>query len=108
VLDVTLLSGTAAWYITGRGPIRPYVTGGLGVVRSRSLASVTYTSPAGWTLEEREERDTGMGLTAGAGVRFLVGDHVVIRPEWRLYDGSIRGRANLGVMRTSVSVGYGW
>jgi hypothetical protein len=108
VLDVTLLSGTAAWYIVSRGAIRPYVTGGVGVVRSRSLASVTYASPAGWTLQEREESDTGMGLTAGAGIRFLVGNHVVIRPEWHLYDGSIRGRANLSVMRTSVSVGYGW
>jgi hypothetical protein len=64
--------------------------------------------PTSWTQSETETHDTGSGVTAGAGLSIRAGDRMVITPQLRIYDGSVLGRANLTVMRTSVAVGYRW
>jgi hypothetical protein len=104
VEGVTLFSATAAWYF-GSTSVRPYVIGGIDVMWSRGYSSVTFATPP-IRIEEWASDDRGFGITAGFGVRIPVGTHVVIRPEWRIYDGSLMGRANLAAMRTSVAIGY--
>jgi opacity protein-like surface antigen len=108
VLSTTLMSVTAAWYFEGSPYLQPYVVGGLDVMWSRTLSSITFARDDVRTISEFEQSDRGMGVTAGAGVRIPVGLGVFVRPEWRVYDGSLLGRANLSAMRTSVAVGYRW
>lgn len=108
VLETTTTSVTAAWYGTSNPRVQPYVLGGLSVVRSRSVNTFTVARAELWTVSEQEYADTGLGPTAGVGVRFLVSKRFVIKPEWRLAGGTALGRANLSVMRTSVAVGYAW
>jgi opacity protein-like surface antigen len=108
VLSATLMSVTAAWHFGASRRAQPYLIGGMNVVWSRTLSSVTFGSGSVRTISEIEQHDRGMGITAGVGVRVPVGDRVIIRPEWRIYDGSLMGRANLSIMRTSVAIGYGW
>jgi opacity protein-like surface antigen len=108
ITSATVASVTAAYYF-GRDPaVQPFVIGGFGVVRSRGVSSLTMAGPTSWTQSETETHDTGSGVTAGAGLSIRTGDRMVIRPEWRIYDGSVMGRENLTVMRTSVAVGYRW
>jgi opacity protein-like surface antigen len=108
VMAATTTSATVAWYASDNPRLQPYVLGGVSAVRSRSVTTRTDAGPDGWRITETEDVDTGVGVTAGVGVAFLVADHIVIKPEWRLSSGSMLGRANLGVMRTSLAVGYGW
>lgn len=108
IRSVTLFSTTAAWYVGRPARVQPYVVGGYGLVRSRGVSSLTMAGPSVWTVTESSTRDTGGGVTAGVGLRIAVRDHVVIRPEFRISDGSVVGRENLTVMRTSVSLGYAW
>jgi hypothetical protein len=37
-----------------------------------------------------------------------IGQRLIITPEFRIYDGTMLAGANLGQMRTSVAIGYGW
>jgi opacity protein-like surface antigen len=108
VLSTTLMSTTGAWYFGVHPYVQPYVIGGVDIMWSRAVSSITFAREPVWTIDEFEQRDRGMGITAGAGLRFALGPHMVVRPEWRIYDGSLLGRANLSATRTSVAVGYRW
>lgn len=91
VLAKTLMSPTAAWYFEGNPCVQPYVIGGVDVMSSRTVSSTTFGSQSVRTIVETENRDRGMGITAGAGVRVPIGSRLVLRPEWRIYDGSLLG-----------------
>jgi hypothetical protein len=108
VLTATILSVTAAWRLGAPGSVQPYILGGLDVLWSRNVSSVTFAGPDAATIVEQEASDRGVGPTVGVGVRIPVGARVVLRPEWRLYDGSLLGAANLAAMRTSFIVAYGF
>jgi hypothetical protein len=108
VLETTIMSTTGAWYFAAAPRVHPYVIGGFDVMWSHTVASITFVRNNEGTILERESHDRGTGITAGFGVRVLVGRHVVLKPEWRIYDGSLLGSANLSAMRTSVAMGYGW
>lgn len=59
----------------GAGPIRPYVLGGVGLLRSRV--------EVGDLFEDVTSND--LGLSAGGGVVFLLGNHVGLRADVRYF-----------------------
>jgi hypothetical protein len=107
VQSTTVLSG-ALVYVFDAGAIQPYVLGGVNVLWSRSLSTATIVRDDVGTIVQHEDRDRGFGPTAGFGVRVPLGPRVVVRPDVRLSSGSVMGRENLNVLRTSVAIGFAW
>lgn len=56
------------------GPVRPYVLGGLGLMRTRVSATSSSTSPSG---------DNNLAWDAGGGVMVFFGEHVGVRGDVR-------------------------
>jgi hypothetical protein len=108
VLNVALMSVTAAWYFGDTGSVQAYVLGGMDIMWSRTVSSVVFGGGDVRPISELEQRDRGTGITGGVGVRVPIGSHLVVKPEWRIYDGTLMSRANLSAMRTSVAIGYRW
>jgi opacity protein-like surface antigen len=90
------------------GRFRPYVTAGLGVLRSTSVWSTAVVQGRQVLLSEEELRDTGFGPDLGAGLRVALTPNVSISPEIRWLDASLRSRVNLSVTRVSVRAAYAW
>jgi opacity protein-like surface antigen len=107
VLSSTILTGNAV-YRFGSHRVQPYVTGGLGGLWSRTVASVTLVQGTQAAVTEREDRDGALALSFGAGFRMPITRAVALRSEVRFYDGSARSRANLSIIRTSIGLGYRW
>ena len=107
VLSATIASGNL-FYQFGQGPIRPYVIGGLGSFWSRSVHSVLSVHGSSGAFSEFGTSDTGLAVSFGAGLRIAVGKSFSIRPDIRLYDGSLLGRENLTLIRTSIGAAYQW
>ena len=107
VLSATIASGNL-FYQFGEGPVRPYVIGGLGAFWSRSVSSVQTVRGTTGTFSEFERSDTGLAISFGAGLRIAVGKSFSIRPDIRLYDGSVIGRENLTLIRTSIGGAWQW
>ena len=107
VLSSTIASANV-FYQFGDSPIRPYVIGGLGSFWTHSVnAALTIRGSTG-TFSEFESSDTGLAVSFGAGLRIAVGRSFSIRPDIRLYDGSVLGRENLTLIRTSIGAAYQW
>jgi hypothetical protein len=107
VLSATIASGNL-FYQFGESPVRPYVIGGLGAFWSRSVSSVLTIRGTNGTFSEFETSDTGLAISFGAGLRIAVGKSFSIRPDIRLYDGSLLGRENLTLIRTSIGAAWQW
>jgi opacity protein-like surface antigen len=107
VRSATIASGNALYYFSD-SRIQPYVTGGIGALRTRSVSSILFARDNVGTFSEREEADTGLALNAGAGVRIVVNDVLAIRPEIRMYDSSVQSRQNLAMIRTSIGASVRW
>jgi Outer membrane protein beta-barrel domain len=107
VLSSTIASGNL-FYQFGESPVRPYVIGGLGAFWSHSVSSVLTVRGTSGTFSEFETSDTALAVSFGAGLRIAIGRAFSIRPEIRLYDGSLLGRENLTLIRTSIGAAYQW
>ena len=88
------------------GRVQPYVFGGLGMMWSRSVHSVTHVQGPIATISESESSDRGFGPDLGAGLRVAIGRGVSISPEVRWLEASWRSRQNLAVTRLQLRVTY--
>lgn len=87
---------------------RPYLTAGLGILRSASVWSSATVDGKRVILSEQRLRDTGFGPDLGVGMRVAVSPHVAILPEISWLDASVRSRVNLGVTRVGARAAYEW
>jgi hypothetical protein len=97
-----------ARYRFRRGRINPYVTAGLGVLRSWSVWSTARVDGSRVVLTEEERRDTGIGPDVGAGLNMRIGRHLSVRPEVRWLEASARSALNLSATRVVVRTAYAW
>lgn len=107
VLAATMVSVAVESYLRDAG-VRPYISAGMGVMWSHSINTTIVVSGSTATLREREFHNRGFGFTAGVGLAVPVGEHVLLRPEWRFYDGSLISSMNLSMTRASLAAGYRW
>ena len=73
--NVTSLSGNLVLGV-GAGPVRPYVTGGVGLLRSRITSASDF-------FDEVSEND--FGFNAGGGLIVMFSDHVGLRGDVRYF-----------------------
>jgi opacity protein-like surface antigen len=107
VTSATIVSVNALYHF-GRSRFRPYVTGGAGVLRSAGFSSILHVREDRAVFQEERWTDTGLALNAGFGVKIRLGRSLWLRPELRVYDASLRSRANLSLLRISAGIGYHW
>lgn len=89
--NVTSLSANLVLGL-GAGPIRPYVTGGAGLLRSRITS-------AGNLFDDVAEND--LGVNGGAGIIVMFSDRVGLRGDVRYF----RGVQDIDVSDLSVDLG---
>jgi hypothetical protein len=88
--------------------VRPYLTGGIGALFSRSVQP---TSPVGGPEiihTEAEVGETGYGPDLGAGLRVAVSRRFSVSPEIRWLDAPWLSGANLAVTRIVARTAYSW
>jgi hypothetical protein len=107
VLAATLVSGNVFYYFKG-DRAQPFLTGGVGALRSTMLTGLIRVGPDQAEISETRMYDTGVALNVGVGVRVRLTRTVWLRPEVRSYSSSIKSRQNLGLIRGTVAVGYLW
>jgi len=90
----------------GDGRVQPYLTGGLGVMWSRSLHSVTQVLSRVATNTEFASSDRGFGPDLGAGLRFRVARSWSAEAEVRWLDAPWLSRQNLAVTRLLAGATY--
>jgi opacity protein-like surface antigen len=95
-------------YMFGGRRVQPYLLGGLGVLRTRAVSSLTTVRDGAATQTEDETTATGLGPDVGAGLRVPIGRHVSITPEIRWLEAASLSRHNLAVTRASVRAAYSW
>jgi opacity protein-like surface antigen len=105
-LAATMLSGNVS-YSFGSGRVRPYVTGSVGVLWTRSVNSLTVGTGTA-TLTEFDERDAGLAIGVGLGVDIPLTASLSMRPEFRTYSSVAMSRQNVGVHRGAVAIRYRW
>jgi opacity protein-like surface antigen len=88
--DVTSLSANLVLGI-GAGPVRPYVTGGVGLLRSRITS-------AGNLFDDVSEND--LGVNAGGGLIVMFSEHVGMRGDVRYF----RGVQDIDIRDLSVAL----
>jgi opacity protein-like surface antigen len=85
---------------------RPYLSGGLGVMWSRSMHSLTVVRGGVATMTEFESGDSGFGPDLGAGLRLQIAPSWSLDAEVRWLDAPWRSRQNLAVTRLLVVATY--
>jgi opacity protein-like surface antigen len=108
VLSATLASANVLYEFGEPRRARPYVTGGIGALWSRSVSSILTVRDDIGVFTERVNRNVGLALNVGAGLRVAVSRRFSIRPEIRIYDASARSRQNLTIVRSSVNAAVRW
>jgi hypothetical protein len=106
-LEATMLSGNVSYFLGGPR-VRPYVTGSVGVLWTRSVNSLTTVSSTAATLSEFHERDAGLAIGVGFGVDVPLTPALSLRPEFRTYSSVVMSRVNLGLHRGTIGVRYRW
>lgn len=107
-VEAVTVGAVGVRYTFTRTRLRPYLTAGLGVLRSSSVWSTASVQGNRVVLTEQRLLDTGFGPDIGAGVTFAVSPHVSIQPEIRWLDASVHSRVNLGVTRAGARISYDW
>lgn len=103
-----LVTSLTFHYRFGQGRIQPYVLGGLGVLWSSSLHSLTQVRGSQAIVTESESRDRGFGPDLGAGLRIALGGRASVAPEIRWLDAPWLSRENLAVTRILLRASYAW
>jgi opacity protein-like surface antigen len=107
VTGASILSANVR-YGLGRARVRPYVTGGVGALRSKGYASIIYAREQRAVLREETWSDTGLAVNFGGGLRIRLTRSLSLRPELRLYTASALSRANLSLFRPSLALAWAW
>ncbi len=107
VTSATIASVGVRYQFTA-GKVRPYVTAGVGMLRSTSVWSTARVSGDRVILTEDAMSETGFGPDLGAGLRIPLGSHMSISPEVRWLEASWRSPLNLAVTRATVKWAYSW
>jgi hypothetical protein len=109
VRTVTHFSGNALYYFASSGAVQPYVLAGVGALHSRSAKAITFVRGTfAEIVQQPDEKDRGVSIGFGAGLRIPLGVHFSVRPELRFYDASITSRSNLSMVQGAVGLGYQW
>lgn len=103
--SISVVSISAQYRFTGRR-VQPYLIAGLGMMRSRSLHSLTQVQGPIALVTESESSDRGFGPDVGAGLRVPVGRSWSLNPEVRWLDAPWLSRENLAVTRLVLEVAY--
>jgi hypothetical protein len=103
--SMTVASINARYHFT-KHRLQPYLIGGLGLLWSRSLHSVTNVQGAIAVMTELESRDSGFGPELGAGLRLPVGRGWSVNGELRWLDAPWLSRQNLAITRVVANVTY--
>jgi opacity protein-like surface antigen len=90
----------------GDARVRPFLTGGLGVMWSRSLHSVTHVHGSIATISEFATSDRGFGPDLGAGLRVGLARSWSMETAVRWLDAPWLSRQNLAVTRVLVGASY--
>jgi opacity protein-like surface antigen len=107
VTGVTIFSVNVRYEFT-RARVRPYVTGGVGAIRSKGFSAALSISEQRAVFSEQQWQDTGFAGNFGGGVRIGLSRRLSLRPELRVYNGVALSRANLSMFRPSVVLAYSW
>lgn len=91
-------------YQFGRRRIRPYVSGGIAGLWTRSVWTTIRVGTDAATLTEEERRDTGFGPAFGGGLQVAIAGQHNARVDVQTLSGSARSAVNLATTRLSV----GW
>jgi opacity protein-like surface antigen len=103
--NMTVMSLNARRYFGG-GRVQPFLTGGLGVMWSRSLHSVTRVQGSIATISEFATSDRGFGPDLGGGLRIRIARSWSAEAAVRWLDAPWLSRQNLAVTRLSAGVTY--
>lgn len=103
--SMTVMATTAHYRFTGER-VQPYVFGGIGIMWSRSLNSLTQVQGPIAFVTESESRDRGFGPDLGAGLRIAISRHLTVSPELRWLDAPWTSRQNLAVTRLLLRATY--
>ncbi len=106
VLEATAITANVA-YLFGQTPVRPYVIGSVGVLKSDTAASLTIARST-WTISEMRRKDTGMVIGGGGGLDVAITRHLSVRPEFQTYVSTLLSRMNLSMHRGAIGVRYRW
>ena len=107
VTGATILSAGIRYEFT-RARVRPYVTGGVGALRSNGFSPEVYVSEQRAIVREEKWNDTGLAINFGAGLRIRLSESLSLRPELRLYSATALSRANLSLFRPSLALAWSW
>lgn len=90
-------------YHFSEGPTQVFVMGSAGFLRS----TTTHTySPSGGAAVTFTSQDTNVAWGGGTGVKIFLKPHLSLRPQFRLVFSEATGV--MGLMATSVAMGYHW
>lgn len=95
-------------YYLGNHRLQPYFLGGVSILRSEYFDASSIVHRDYVEFYEQSRRDTGVGLTLGAGLRAVINRHFSLRPELRVSDGTALSSSNLSQLRFSLGLSYGW
>jgi opacity protein-like surface antigen len=102
---MSVASINARYQFNGRR-LEPYLLGGLGILFSRSLHSMTHVSGPIAVMTETQSSDRGFGPELGAGVRLPVARGWSLNGELRWLDAPWLSRQNLATTRVNAHVTY--
>jgi hypothetical protein len=102
---MSVASINARYRFKGRR-LEPYLIGGLGLLFSRSLHSVTHVQGPIAIMTETQSRDSGVGPELGAGLRLPLARGWSLNGELRWLDAPWLSRQNLGITRITAHVTY--
>jgi opacity protein-like surface antigen len=103
VKSAIAFSTNVAYDLSTSHRARPYVLGGVGMLRTRSRTS-TYLA----RQSVADLTDAGWGINLGVGVRAFITPTLSLRPEVTYINALWNSTENLSETRASVAVGYHW
>ena len=103
--SMTVASINARYHFT-KHRLQPYLIGGLGLLWSRSLHSLTQVQGAIAVITELHSRDSGFGPELGAGLRLPIGRGWSVNGELRWLDAPWLSRQNLAITRVVAHATY--
>lgn len=106
--QATAVVGSVLYHFSDSS-VQPYVTGGLGVLKTDYRQVIKGGAVVGSNEDYSSQvRADKMLLNVGAGMKVRVARGLAVRPEIRLYDTTIGTGYNFSSVRLSVGVGYYW
>jgi hypothetical protein len=102
---ISVASINARYHFRGRR-LEPYLIGGLGILFSRSLHSITHVRGPIATMTESQSSDHGFGPDLGVGLRLPLARGWSMNGELRWLDAPWLSRQNLAITRVAAHLTY--